>query len=84
MRETGRAMVAATLLAERDLLEIAVALERAYADHGQAWAQLERIVGRPVERNEAATAHSPLDRTRAEPGVEGVNDEPQSSGANDE
>ena len=80
----GRGMVAATLLAERDLLEIAVALERAYADHGQAWAQLERIVGRPVERNEAATAHSPLDRTRAEPGVEGVNDEPQSSGANDE
>lgn len=44
----GRATVAATILAQRDLLEIAVAAARARADHGVAWAQLERVVGRPV------------------------------------
>ncbi len=46
----GRTNVAAVLLAQRDLLEIAVARERALAEHGQAWARVERVVGRRVER----------------------------------
>ncbi len=46
---TGRSTVAATLLAERDLLELGVALARIRAEHGAAWAALERVVGHPVE-----------------------------------
>ncbi len=45
----GRATVAATLLAQRDLLELSLGLARARADQGEAWARLERVVGRPVE-----------------------------------
>ncbi|HJL17330.1 MAG TPA: TolC family protein [Sandaracinaceae bacterium LLY-WYZ-13_1] len=44
----GRAGVADTLWAQRDLLELTVELARARADHGRAWARLERVVGRPV------------------------------------
>ncbi|MGF1469423.1 MAG: TolC family protein [Sandaracinaceae bacterium] len=50
----GRGSVAATLLAQRDLLELALDLADAWADHGRAWARLERVGGRPVAR--AATA----------------------------
>jgi outer membrane protein TolC len=45
----GRATVAATLIAQRDLLELSLGLMRARADHGNGWARLERVVGRPVE-----------------------------------
>jgi outer membrane protein, heavy metal efflux system len=47
---TGRATVAASLLAQRDLIELRLSLEQARADHAMAWAELERIVGRPVRR----------------------------------
>ena len=46
---TGRSTVASTLIAERDLLELGVALARVRAEHGAAWARLERVVGHPVE-----------------------------------
>lgn len=45
----GRATVAATLLAQRDLLELSLGLMRARAEHGRGWARLERVAGRPVE-----------------------------------
>lgn len=45
----GRSTVAATLLAQRDLLELALGLMRARAEHGRGWARLERVVGRQVE-----------------------------------
>lgn len=47
---TGRSTVAASLLAQRELLEIRLELERARAEHAIAWARLERVVGRPVKR----------------------------------
>ncbi|MBX3270588.1 MAG: TolC family protein [Sandaracinaceae bacterium] len=48
----GRASVADLQLAQRELLELAVELERARAEHGRAWARLERVVGRRVARAE--------------------------------
>jgi len=59
----GRSGVAAALLAQRDLLELAVALVRARADHGVAWARLERVVGRPVEAANPEPANSAGDGT---------------------
>jgi outer membrane protein, heavy metal efflux system len=50
----NRSTVAASLLAQRDLLEIRVSLEQARAEHATAWARLERVVGRPVERSVTA------------------------------
>ncbi len=46
----GRADVTAALATQRELLELALALTRARAEHGAAWARLERVVGRPVSR----------------------------------
>jgi len=47
---TGRGSIAASLLAQRELLEIRVDWEKAHAEHLIAWARLEQIVGRAVER----------------------------------
>jgi outer membrane protein, heavy metal efflux system len=47
---SGRSTLASSLLAQRDLLEVRLALEVAYADHAVAWARLDRVVGRTVER----------------------------------
>jgi outer membrane protein, heavy metal efflux system len=49
---TSRTSVASSLLAQRDLLEIRVEMEQARAEHAAAWAALERVVGRAVERKE--------------------------------
>ncbi|MCZ7681717.1 MAG: TolC family protein [Sandaracinaceae bacterium] len=49
----GRGSIAQTSLAQRDLLELALGLVRARAEHGVAWARLERAVGRAVERQVA-------------------------------
>lgn len=46
----GRGSVAATLLAQQELLELALGVERALAMHGTAWARMERVAGRTVER----------------------------------
>lgn len=60
----GRATVAATLLAQRDLLELSLGLMRARAEHGRGWARLERVVGRPVEARAGteAAVSEPQDR----------------------
>jgi cobalt-zinc-cadmium efflux system outer membrane protein len=47
----GRGAVAAVLLAQRDLSELAVDRIAVRADHGRAWARLEAVVGRPVLRS---------------------------------
>ena len=47
---SGGGSVAAALLAQREILEIDLAYERARAEHGAAWARLEAAVGRPLER----------------------------------
>ncbi len=52
----GRGTVAQTLLAQRDLLELRVDLDRARADHARAWARLEEIVGAGLERATAPSA----------------------------
>jgi outer membrane protein TolC len=46
----GRATVAQVLLAQRDLLEQRIELERARADHARTWARLEELVGRELAR----------------------------------
>lgn len=51
----GRATVAASLLAQRDLIEVRIDLEGARADHALAWAELERVVGRRVRRSHRST-----------------------------
>ena len=47
--QTGRTTVAATLIAQRELLELQLGLARARAEHAIAWARLEQVVGREVE-----------------------------------
>lgn len=47
---TGRSSITASLWAQRDILEIRIELERARAQHLVAWARLEQVVGRAVER----------------------------------
>jgi len=46
--QTGSSSVTAGLLAQRELLELQLALFMVQADHAAAWARLEEIVGRPV------------------------------------
>ncbi len=50
--QTGDTMVAATLLAQRELLELQLAVFRARAQHAHAWARLEEVVGRAVRAKE--------------------------------
>jgi cobalt-zinc-cadmium efflux system outer membrane protein len=46
--QSGRASLAEVLLAEKDLLELALGLFQAHASYGVSWAELERVVGQPV------------------------------------
>jgi len=46
--QSGRAALSDLLLLERDLIELESAHLQARVDHALAWAELERIVGRPV------------------------------------
>jgi outer membrane protein, heavy metal efflux system len=52
---SGRATVAASLIAQEDLLDLRVELDRARAELASAWARLERVVGGPVESTGSAT-----------------------------
>lgn len=45
---SGRSSIAEVLLAERDLLELALGLFDAHADYGTVWAELERVVGQSL------------------------------------
>ncbi len=56
---TGQATVAQTLLAQRDLLQLHIELERAHADYGRAWARLEHVVGRSLERGSPTVREVP-------------------------
>ncbi len=47
---SGQAPVSASILAQRELLEIRSELEQARAEHAVAWARLEQLVGREVQR----------------------------------
>ena len=46
--QSGRASLAEVLLAEKDLLELALGLFQAHASYGVSWAELERVVGQSV------------------------------------
>lgn len=46
--QSGRASLAEVLMAERDLLELQLGLFDAHAKYGVFWAELERVVGRPI------------------------------------
>ncbi len=48
----GRAAVAQALLAQRDLLELRIDLERARAEHARTWARLEELTGRELTGRE--------------------------------
>ncbi|MCP4504183.1 MAG: TolC family protein [Deltaproteobacteria bacterium] len=48
---TGQGSVAQTLIAQRELLDLRVELEKAKASYARGWAQLEGGVGREVERS---------------------------------
>ena len=50
--QSGRATVAAVILAQRDLLELQLELARARAEHAIAWAQLEFVTGHELARKE--------------------------------
>ena len=52
--QTGDSMVAAALLAQRELLDLQLALFGAQADGAMAWTQLEGLVGRAVEAKEVS------------------------------
>ena len=52
----GRGSVVAMLLAQRELLELSLGLQRVLADHARAWVALERIVGRRVARGDLVEA----------------------------
>lgn len=56
---TGRATVASSLSTQRELLEIRIDVERARAEHAIAWARLERVVGRSVERRSVVREKTP-------------------------
>ena len=46
--QSGRSSLAEVLIAEKDLLELALGLFQAHATYGASWAELERVVGKPV------------------------------------
>lgn len=50
--QAGRSSVAEVLWAERDLLELQLGLFQAQTDYAVAWAELERVVGQPIEAQE--------------------------------
>lgn len=50
---TGRASLAEVLIAEKDLLELALGLFEAHAKYAVVWAELERVVGQPVSTRPA-------------------------------
>jgi outer membrane protein TolC len=56
---TGRGSVAEVLLAQRDLLELRIEIEQARADHARAYAALEQITGRHVERASVESQAAP-------------------------
>ena len=56
---SGRGSVAQTLLAQRDLLDLRVDIERARADHARAWARLEQVTGQELRRGSAAGETGP-------------------------
>lgn len=55
--QTGRSTVAASLLAQRDLLDLQIELATARAQRANAWAQLEKLVGRRLS-SAPGTLHS--------------------------
>ncbi len=65
----GEATVAASLIAQRDLLELSIGLMRARAEHGRGWARLERVVGRRVDATLEPEPSTPNPVTGT-PGVE--------------
>ena len=46
--QSGRSSLAEVLIAEKNLLELALGLFEAHAAYGMVWAELERVVGQPV------------------------------------
>ncbi len=50
---SGRGSVAQALLAQRDLLELRVEYEQVRARHARAWAQLEEVTARELDRKES-------------------------------
>jgi len=46
--QSGRSSLAEVLIAEKDLLELALGLYEAHADYGAVWAALERVVGQTL------------------------------------
>lgn len=51
--QVGRSSLASVILAQRELIDIQLAFDRALADHALAWARLEEVVGRPVKSRSA-------------------------------
>lgn len=48
--QSGRAGIADVLMAEKEWVDLRLAKVRAQADYAAAWAEFERVVGRPVDR----------------------------------
>jgi outer membrane protein TolC len=57
--QTGRGSIADVLLAVRELLDIQLERERILAAHATAWAELEHVVGRTIERRASAAEVTP-------------------------
>ena len=57
--QSGRSSLAEVLIAEKDLLELALGLFQAHASYGVSWAELERVVGRPVPTQSDEDAIAP-------------------------
>ena len=57
--QTGRGSIADVLLAVRELLDIQLERERILAAHATAWAELEHVVGRAIERRASSAEVTP-------------------------
>ena len=57
--QSGRSSLAEVLIAEKDLLELGLGLFQAHASYGVSWAELERVVGRPVPTQSAEDVIAP-------------------------
>lgn len=64
---TGQGSVAQTLLAQRDLLELRVDLDRGRGQYGQSWARLEQVVGRQVASQSVEVAQPARPAQSVEP-----------------
>ncbi len=64
---SSRSSIAASVLAQRELLDVRLDLARARAEHAVAWARLEQVVGRSIEGTRARPVEDTPEGTAERP-----------------